>query len=271
MQAAWDGDRIVGGAGAFTYRLSVPGGSIPAGGVTVVGVLPTHRRRGVLTAMMRAQLADSRARGEAAAYLWASEATIYGRFGYGLASRIGAISLARDRAVFAVPFESRGNVRLLDLEDAAAPLPAALRAGLCRAPRHVRAQQGLVGDSQAQRRPGAPPRRSAAPRSAGARRRARRLCAVPGRTGLGVRLQQGNGDDPGGRRADARVDAGALAVAVRLRLDVAVRRRPAPDRPSALPAAGRAAADAVQGQRRRLGAPDRHRSGAVGPQLRRRR
>jgi predicted acetyltransferase len=124
MQAAWDGDRIVGGAGTFTYRMSVPGGSIPAGGVTVVGVLPTHRRRGVLTAMMRAQLWDSRARGEAAAYLWASEATIYGRFGYGLASRIGAISLARDRSAFAVPFEPRGTVRLLDLGEAAALFPA---------------------------------------------------------------------------------------------------------------------------------------------------
>ena len=46
MHTAWDGDRVVGGAGAFTYQLSVPGGSVPAGGVTVVGVLPTHRRRG---------------------------------------------------------------------------------------------------------------------------------------------------------------------------------------------------------------------------------
>ncbi len=123
MQAAWDGDRIVGGAGTFTYRMSVPGGSIPAGGVTVVGVLPTHRRRGVLTAMMRAQLDDSRARGELAAYLWASEATIYGRFGYGLASRIGAISLARDRTRFAVPFEPRGTFRLLELEEAAVVFP----------------------------------------------------------------------------------------------------------------------------------------------------
>jgi predicted acetyltransferase len=123
MHAAWDGDRIVGSAGAFTYRLSVPGGSVPAGGVTVVGVLPTHRRRGVLTSMMRTQLEDCRDRGEVATYLWASEATIYGRFGYGLASRIGAISLARDRARFAQPFESRGSVRLLGLEEAAAVFP----------------------------------------------------------------------------------------------------------------------------------------------------
>jgi predicted acetyltransferase len=123
MHAAWDGDRIVGSAGAFTYRLSVPGGSVPAGGVTVVGVLPTHRRRGVLTSMMRTQLEDCRDRGEVATYLWASEATIYGRFGYGLASRIGAISLARDRTRFAQPFESRGSVRLLGLEEAAAVFP----------------------------------------------------------------------------------------------------------------------------------------------------
>ena len=71
VHAAWDGDRIVGGAGAFTYRMSIPGGAIPTAGVTIVGVLPTHRRRGVLTALMRDQLADCRARGESAAYLWA--------------------------------------------------------------------------------------------------------------------------------------------------------------------------------------------------------
>jgi predicted acetyltransferase len=124
MHLAWDDGHVVGGAGAFTYRLSVPGGTtIPVGGVTVVGVLPTHRRRGVLTSMMRAQLEDCRARGDAAAYLWASEATIYGRFGYGLASRMGAISLARDRSAFAAPFERRGTVRLLDLEAAAAAFP----------------------------------------------------------------------------------------------------------------------------------------------------
>ena len=57
MQAAFDGERIVGGAGAFSYRMSVPGGGeVPAAGVTVVGVLPTHRRRGVLTSLMKAQL-----------------------------------------------------------------------------------------------------------------------------------------------------------------------------------------------------------------------
>jgi predicted acetyltransferase len=120
MHAAFEGEHIVGGAGAFTYRMTVPGGAdVPAAGVTVVGVLPTHRRRGVLTAMMKAQLADCRARGDLVAYLWASEGTIYGRFGYGLASKIGAIKLARDRSSFAQPFVARGTVRLVDREEAA--------------------------------------------------------------------------------------------------------------------------------------------------------
>jgi predicted acetyltransferase len=125
MYAAFDGGRIVGGAGAFTYRISVPGGGyVPAAGVTVVGVLPTHRRRGVLTSMMTAQLEDCRERGDLVAYLWASESTIYGRFGYGLASRIGEMKLARDRAAFAQPFEQRGTVRLVGLEEAARTFPS---------------------------------------------------------------------------------------------------------------------------------------------------
>src|SRR5689334_7318688 len=124
MIAAFDGDRIVGGVGGFTYRMSVPsGGSVPAGGTTAVGVLPSHRRRGVLTKMVRAHLEDCRARGEAAAYLWASEATIYGRFGYGLASRMGTITLARERTRFAVPFEPRGTVRIVDFKEATRAFP----------------------------------------------------------------------------------------------------------------------------------------------------
>ena len=70
---------------SFPFELSVPGGQLPCAGVTVVGVLPTHRRRGILDRLMRAQLADVRERGEPVAALWASEETIYGRFGYGLA------------------------------------------------------------------------------------------------------------------------------------------------------------------------------------------
>jgi predicted acetyltransferase len=123
MHVAFDGDRIVGGTGAFSFRLAVPGGEVDAAGVTVVGVLPSHRRRGVLTALMREQLDDAARRGEPVAYLWASEATIYGRFGYGLASRVGKASIDRDHVDFALPFTPRGSVRLVDTEEAAVAFP----------------------------------------------------------------------------------------------------------------------------------------------------
>jgi predicted acetyltransferase len=123
VHAAWEGDRIVGGAGAFAFEMSVPGGALPAAGVTIVGVLPTHRRRGALTALMREQLADCRGRGEAVAYLWASESTIYPRFGYGLAALTGDMRLARERTAFAQPFEARGTFRLVDVEEAARNFP----------------------------------------------------------------------------------------------------------------------------------------------------
>ncbi len=86
MHAAKDNGAIVGGSGAFNFELTVPGGTVRAAGVTVIGVLPTHRRRGVLHAMMRAQLDDIHERSEPVAYLWCSEETIYGRYGYGMAS-----------------------------------------------------------------------------------------------------------------------------------------------------------------------------------------
>jgi predicted acetyltransferase len=84
--AAFDGDRPVGIAGAWTFRLCVPGAMAPAAGVTWVAVLPTHQRRGILSSLMRRQLADIGERGEAIALLWSSEVGIYGRYGYGPAS-----------------------------------------------------------------------------------------------------------------------------------------------------------------------------------------
>src|SRR6266700_2741985 len=78
---------IVGTAGAFTFRMAVPGAMLPVAGVTYVSVLPTHRRRGILRSMMLRQLTDIAERGaEPVAALWASEAPLYGRYGYGRAS-----------------------------------------------------------------------------------------------------------------------------------------------------------------------------------------
>jgi predicted acetyltransferase len=124
MHAGLDGGAIVAGAGAFTFRLTVPGGVLPAAGVTIVGVLPTHRRRGLLRAMMRAQLDDVRERGEPLAALWASEETIYGRYGYGLASLSLELDIPRIHAAFRPGVEQVGGVRLVDAVEAAKLMPA---------------------------------------------------------------------------------------------------------------------------------------------------
>ena len=123
MHAALDGGRIVAGAGAFPFELTVPGGPVPCAGVTVVGVLPTHRRRGILNAMMRAQLADVRERGEPIAALWASEETIYGRFGYGLASLDAMMRATRVHAALRPELPRVGSVRLVDRDEALRVLP----------------------------------------------------------------------------------------------------------------------------------------------------
>jgi predicted acetyltransferase len=113
---------VVGGCTSFPFELTVPGGVVRAAGLTVVGVLPTHRRRGILRRMMRAQLDDVYRRGEPVGYLWASEDTIYGQFGYGLASLSGNIDVAKAHTAFARPFESRAEFRILDEAEALEPM-----------------------------------------------------------------------------------------------------------------------------------------------------
>jgi predicted acetyltransferase len=123
MHAAWENGSIVGGAGAFSFDLTVPGGELPTAGVSVVGVYPTHRRRGVLRSLMRAQLDAAHERGEPLAALWASEETIYGRFGYGMASFCGEVTLAHEYTAFAHPFEPKGTIRFLEPDEAIDVLP----------------------------------------------------------------------------------------------------------------------------------------------------
>lgn len=98
--AAFDGEDLVAGAGAFSLRMTVPGAVLPVAGVTAVGVAPTHRRRGLLTALMRRQLDDVRERGEPLAALYTSESSIYGRFGYGLASFTTRIEIEREATAY---------------------------------------------------------------------------------------------------------------------------------------------------------------------------
>jgi predicted acetyltransferase len=118
MRAAFEDDEVIGGAGSYAFDLSVPGGSLPGAGVAFVGVYPTHRRRGVLRALMHTQLMDLHERGEPIAVLWASEETIYGRFGYGLASWSGEVKIPRAWGDYARPLERRGRARFVTQEEA---------------------------------------------------------------------------------------------------------------------------------------------------------
>jgi predicted acetyltransferase len=96
--------RPVGTAAAYSFELTLPGETIvPAAGVSAVGVLPSHRRQGVLSAMMRHQLTELRSRGEFLSVLLATEAVIYRRFGYGPATYTQTLTVQRHRAALALP------------------------------------------------------------------------------------------------------------------------------------------------------------------------
>jgi predicted acetyltransferase len=124
--AAFEGDQIVGTAGSWTFATTTPGGvAVDTEGLTIVAVLPTHRRRGVLRELMRHHLDEARARGKSVASLFATEGSIYGRFGYGVASLAGGIALDRDRSAFVgEPGAAAGaRFRLLDHDAAARAFP----------------------------------------------------------------------------------------------------------------------------------------------------
>jgi predicted acetyltransferase len=125
--AAFDSASPVGVTGIFSFQFSVPGAILPAAGVTLVAVLPSHRRRGVLRSLMQRQLADVRAAGESIAVLWASEAEIYGRYGYGQASWQLAFNIRRGEGGLARSAAAAGGVsglrlRLVEPSDALAEL-----------------------------------------------------------------------------------------------------------------------------------------------------
>jgi predicted acetyltransferase len=127
-----DHGRVVAGCGIFSRRLAVPGGEVPLAGVTLVGVRPTHRRRGLLTTLMRGQLADIHETGrEAVAALWASESVIYGRFGYGFATQAALIAVDTRTARLRAPSDLQVDLLApADALDAMRPVYEELRSRL---------------------------------------------------------------------------------------------------------------------------------------------
>lgn len=121
---AFDGPEIVATAGAFSFELTLPGGALePAAGVTFVAVRGTHRRRGLLRALMEHQLDDIADRGECLALLTASESSIYRRFGYGPATQQATWSISTEGTTLSDPPHDPGRLRLVDRSEATTLLP----------------------------------------------------------------------------------------------------------------------------------------------------
>jgi predicted acetyltransferase len=120
---ALDGDAVVGCGGAYSFRMTVPGGQVAAAGIMGVGVLPTHRRRGILRQMMGWWFDQARQRQEPIAILWASEAAIYQRFGYGPATQQTFLEAPTAKIRFLRPVEPPGPIRIVEPDEALALFP----------------------------------------------------------------------------------------------------------------------------------------------------
>ncbi len=124
MVGALDGATWVGGGSADSVRLTVPGGvEVRTAAITGVGVSPTHRRRGIMTRIMRWLIDQAADRGEPLAVLHASEGGIYPRFGFGLGTLQGTVDMDRAHFRFATPVEPLGRVRFVELDEAMRLIP----------------------------------------------------------------------------------------------------------------------------------------------------
>jgi predicted acetyltransferase len=120
---AFENGALIATSGAFSLQLSVPGAVLPTGGTTMVSVAPTHRRRGLLRRMMEAHLRDVSEHGEQLAALWASESSIYGRFGYGVAAQEADLTIPTDGSGFHRLAPEPAPVRFLTSEEARSRIP----------------------------------------------------------------------------------------------------------------------------------------------------
>ena len=127
--AVFEGSNIVGGCQAHRLEMTIPGGTSAVAGVANVAVQPTHTRQGVMTRMMRRQISDIHEWGEPLAALFASESSIYGRFGYGVGTVHESWKLDRPYNGYARRYESPGRIVFMDPDEAVKKLPEVFRRG----------------------------------------------------------------------------------------------------------------------------------------------
>ena len=121
---ATEEDAVVGGGSSFSFQLTVPGGAtVGAAGITAVGTMPTHRRRGALRLVMRELLQDAQRHSDPVAILWASQGSIYQRFGFGIGTMRAEFDILQARAAFRTEIPMEGSTRLIELAEAARLFP----------------------------------------------------------------------------------------------------------------------------------------------------
>lgn len=121
--ATFDDDNMVGTSAAYRMNMTIPGGSLPTAGLTEVGIAPTHRRRGLLTAMIQSHFDDADRCAEPLSALWASETSIYGRYGYGMAVPSCEISFNANLAKIGRP-EHPDDLTFATADEVTSTLPA---------------------------------------------------------------------------------------------------------------------------------------------------
>ena len=121
--AVIDKNGIIGGCVSSPYLLNIPGGQVNVAAVADVSVLPNHRRKGLLTDMMRVQLSDVYEKGEWFAALWAEESPIYGRFGYGIGSLHENWTLERQHNAFNTNIDDKGTIEYINSTEITELLP----------------------------------------------------------------------------------------------------------------------------------------------------
>ena len=125
--AVFENGNIIGGSNSHLLEISIPGGSSVLAGVSNVAVQPTHTRQGLMTRMLRYQFDDFHERGEPLSALFASESSIYGRFGYGVGSVHEQWQIERRNNAYARTYETPGRMVFVEPEDITKELPEVSR------------------------------------------------------------------------------------------------------------------------------------------------
>ncbi len=118
-RAAYDRGEIVGTTTCHYFDMNVPGGLHALAGVSDVTTQATHRRRGVMSRLMKQTLYDAKEEGQPLAALWASESNIYGRFGFGMAMLQDDWTIERKDTAFVFEDELPGEIRFVEPRDSA--------------------------------------------------------------------------------------------------------------------------------------------------------